>query len=358
VACPAVGNCVAVGFYDSGDSDSALIETLSRGAWIASSQMAGVAGTLLQGVACPAQDSCVAAGWHLTAAGSAGPVAATLADGTWTATALPLPQGADSSDDADLLAIDCPVQGTCVATGLDSDKNGHSRPFIETLSGGSWTAVWAPLPAGAAPLSAATADAALSGVACPAAGSCVAVGYYTKRDGNATAGLTDTLSGGTWTAATAPLPAGGQFASLSGISCPAPGTCVATGRYTQRSGARFLAETLSGGTWTAAAPPLPAGAPGSPRNSALLESVACQATGRCVAVGYYGASGAIDSAIDTLSGNTWTAAAAPLPPGGEFAFLTHVVCPAVDYCIGVGRYHSAQSGGEPVLIETATGKHR
>jgi len=367
VACPAAGNCVAVGFYNSGDSDEPMVETLSRGAWVAST-MAGVTDSLFMGVACPAQDSCVAVGWHLPAAGSLRPAAATLSGDTWTASTLPLPQGADLSDSASLIAIDCPAQGTCVATGGDTDKNGHSRPFIESLSGGSWTAVWAPLPAGAAPLSAtATAGATLRSVACPAAGSCLAVGTYAKRGGNAAAALIDTLSAGKWTAAAAPLPAdaaAGQFASLSGISCPAPGDCAAIGSYRRRSGPRFLAETLTGGAWTAASPPLPADASGSQKNLTLLDSVACQAVGRCVAVGSYGVgSGTVDGAIDTLSRRTWTAATASLPGGAattnQLAIISQVVCPAPGSCIAVGRYHpdAAQDGSAQALIETATGKH-
>jgi hypothetical protein len=362
VACPAVGSCVAVGFYNSGRSDSPLIDTLSHGAWVASSHVAGVTNSLFLGVACPPQGPCVAVGSHATDTG-VGPAAATLSDGTWTISALPLPPGAGPSDAADLNAIDCPAPGTCVAIG-DDNESGHARPFIETLSGGNWTAAWAPLPAGAAPASA--TGAGLSGVACPGTGSCVAVGGYTERGGNTATALIDTLAGGQWTAAAAPLPAdavAGQFASLSGVSCPAPGSCVAVGSYTQRSGPRFLAETLSGGTWNAAAPPLPADASGSQKSLTLLDSVACQTLGRCVAVGSYGVGSAtVDGAIDTWSGGTWTAATAPLPGGAattdQLVLVSQVVCPASGACIGVGKYRAdaAQDGSVPPLVETATGQ--
>ena len=255
-----------------------------------------------------------------------------------------------------------------MATGRDEAQNGHSRAFIETLLGGSWTAVWAPLPAGAAPSSATTtAGAYLNSVTCPAAGSCVAVGMYTERGSSNTAVLIDTLSGGTWTAATAPLPADasadGQSAGLSGISCQTPGNCVAIGSYIGRGGARFLAETLSAGTWTAAAPPLPADARAPQKGLTILDSLACQEVGHCVAVGSYQASsGAIDGAIDTLSGRAWTAAAHPAPGAAttsQLVLISQVVCPAPGYCIGVGRYHpeAAKDGNGQALIETATGKH-
>jgi serine/threonine protein kinase len=364
VACPSVGNCVAVGSYNRpGGTITPLIETSSGGGWVASGHVAGAPIDELAGVACPAQDSCVAAGWYLTPTLTS-PVVATLSGGTWTATDLPLPQGAAGSSQVQLLAIACPAQGECVAIGY-AFKNSHERAFIETLSGGSWTAAWAPLPADAAPLP--TAGPFLRSVACPAAGSCVAVGTYTERGGNANAALIDTLSGGTWTAAAAPLPADAgterHFALLSGISCPATGNCVAAGYYTTGGGQRrYLAETLSGGTWTAAAPPLPADARGSQMNRyTFLDSVACQAVGRCVAVGAYQAgSGGIHGAIDTLSDRTWTAAAAPVPPGAatvQYVAITQVICPAPGYWIGVGAYNSAQADSIQALIETGTGKH-
>jgi len=356
LACRAVGSCIAVGSYSvTSGTGSPLIETLVRGRWVASGHVAGALIDYLKGVACLAQDSCVAVGSE-----SGGPAAATLSGGTWTATDPPLPQGATNvaTGTGQLGAIACPAQGVCVATGSVAFKNGQIRTFIETLSGGTWTAAWAPLPGGAAPLS--TAD--LSSVACSAAGSCVAVGYYTERGGGDGA-LIETLSGGAWTAAAAPLPAdAGQLAGLAGISCPAPGNCVAAGHYLKRGGQiAYLAETLSGGTWTAAALPLPADARGSQAIYTGLSSVACQAVGRCVALGSYqvGSEG-FAGAIETLSGGAWTAAAAPLPPGASTTAMNtaiwQVSCPSPDSCIGVGNYHTVQDNTS-ALIETATGKH-
>ena len=75
VACPAAGNCVAVGWYYVASGPVPLIETLSGGTWVASGHVAGAPIDELLGVACPAQGSCVAAGWYLTA-GILGPVVA------------------------------------------------------------------------------------------------------------------------------------------------------------------------------------------------------------------------------------------------------------------------------------------
>jgi hypothetical protein len=268
--------------------------------------------------------------------------------------------------------VQCPAQGTCIATGFYSDQNGDSQALIETLSGGRWTALRAPLPAGAVPAKTTGAAATyLGGVACPTAGSCVAAGDYTEHGGAAVA-FTDVLSGGTWTPTTVPLPADAvaerQFAEIGGISCLAPGKCVAVGHYTSAGGqARFLAETLSGGTWTAAIPPLPADAAATQTwnlqtdNGTTLAAVACQMVGSCVAFASYMAGhGAVDGAIETLSGGTWTATKAPLPSGAattkQNAFFNLAVCPAPGSCVAVGDY-TAQDGSTQALIETAAGQH-
>jgi len=367
VACPAVGSCVAVGSFEAGGTvDEPLIETLASGTWHASGDVAGASVSLLDGVACPAQGSCVAVGEYAPDQGGSGsPVAATLSAGTWTASDLPLPGDADMSGAnyyPDLQGVECPVQGMCIATGFYFGQNHSLQGLIETLSGGLWTAERAPLPTGAT-------TAILNGVACPSVGSCVAVGLYAEGS-DASAGFTDTLSGGTWMPGTVPLPgaADGQAAALAGISCRAPGNCVAVGTYTNRSGQPvYLAETLSGGTWTAATLPLPADAAASQKANPQQEpplqanTVACQAAGSCVALGTYQAdTGAVDGAIDTLSGGTWTAARAPLPPEAatskqKLSFRASV-CPASGDCVAVGTY-TAQNGSTQALVEAATAKH-
>ena len=125
---------------------------------------------------------------------------------------------------------------------------------------------------------------------------------------------------------------------------------MAVGHYTSRGGqARYLAETLSGGTWTAAIPPLPADAAATQRwnqqqgGHTTLDVVACQAAGPCVALASYTArNGLVARAIDTLSDGTWTAAEAPLPPGADttnqnaYASFNGAACPAPGNCVAVG----------------------
>jgi hypothetical protein len=361
VSCPAAGDCVAVGGRYYGFTP--LIETLSDGAWTASVGVTGAESTAFNGVACPSEGSCVAVGYYMIGSNYR-PVAATLADGTWTATDLPLPKDADRSTYAVMGDVRCPAQATCVATGDYKDQNGDMRPLIETLSGEKWAAMPAPLPAGAV-----ATGQAIGGVACPVAGSCVAVGQYTEHSG-ATAPLTETLSGGTWTPAALPLPADaaadGQLAGLYQVYCRAAGSCLAVGHYMNRSDqTQYLIETLSGGTWTAATAPLPAGAVANQKwnqqqGGTTLTAVACQAVGSCVALGSYAvSSGTISGAIDTLSAGTWTTTTAPLPRGvpttSKNGGFGQVACPVPSTCIAVGDYIPKNSSSFP-LIETATSK--
>ena len=247
ISCPDVGNCVAVGgdraSGPGGDVYQGLIETLSDGTWTATavpdmSTKTGVAA--LGGVSCPALGTCVAVGLVDPAGAASTPVIETLSGGRWHPVKPTLPDDAVTSASATLNGVSCPAPGTCVAVGWYGNKSGHHAGYVDTLSDGTWTAASAPLPKDAAPERySATVSSYLISVACTGVGACVAPGQY--RDGHGrTRALIDTLSGGTWTATAAPVPvdaaATGQVAGLSAIGCPAPGTCVAGGHYMVRGG--------------------------------------------------------------------------------------------------------------------------
>ena len=340
VSCPALATCVAAGYYGPQGAVRNLTDTLSDGTWTPAEPSPPPLGLAdpnpaLDAVSCPVTGSCVAAGLYDDQNSISHGLIETLSGGTWTPAEPPAPADAATDADAGLYGVACPVPGTCVAVGGYNDQNGIGQAMTETLANGVWIPAEAPLP-GPAPTPA--DSAALVSVSCPAPGSCVAVGYY-GQEGDFGA-LIETLSGGTWTPAMAPLPPGqaNLGAELNGISCPAVGTCVAVGTYNVRDyGEHALIETLSGGTWTPATAPLPAGT-----TEASLLAVACPTPNTCTATGETGlVSGNSHALIEMLSRSTWTAVKPPLPAGATVAAqarLSAVACPTADTCIATGFY--------------------
>ncbi|MDQ2839035.1 MAG: hypothetical protein M3Y89_16720, partial [Actinomycetota bacterium] len=230
-------------------------------------------------------------------------------------------------------AVACPAAGSCIAVG-----GGDNSASILTLAGGTWT----PMPVPPLPANANGTAAGLSWVVCPAVDYCVAAGSYTEVVSGNNLGLIETLSNGSWSAIQAPVPAdaldGSGLIRLSDLACGAVGSCVLVGNYVDTAGdTQALSDVLSAGSWTPVRLPLPAVHDYDPLAS--LASVACPAAGACTAVGSYDV---LDSTtgplVETLSGGIWSATAAPLPTGysSDGAGLTSVSCPATGWCLAVG----------------------
>lgn len=379
VSCPAAGYCVAVGTdrasTGSGDVYQGLTETLADGTWtptaipdVSSPDTPPSSGA----VSCPARGSCVAV-WFVWSSTRVGiPLIEQLSGGRWHPVTPPRPGDASPNGGSVLTDISCPAADWCVATGWYFNTGGHRAAYVDTLSGGTWTAASVPLPADAAPeTSTATPPTFLSAVSCTGTGACVASGQYHDTSGGSLP-FTVTLSNGTWTAAAAPLPgdaaATSQLAGLWAVKCPAAGTCVAGGHYLSHSGQpRYLIDTLSGGTWTASAAPLPPDAAADQKWSQDLATtvggLGCVSASSCIATaGYVTTDNEIVPAIETLSGGTWTAARAPLPADavpasgqGNSAYLMLATCPTRSSCLTVGSY-PAEDGTVAGMIETAAPK--
>jgi hypothetical protein len=330
VSCPAVGHCVAVGIdrasTGSGDVYQGLAETLAGGTWSPAAIPDVSSPNLplsLSAVSCPAQGSCVAVGFAESSAKVGVPVMERLSAGRWDPVTPPRPGDASTSGGDLLTDISCPAVNWCVAVGWYLNAGGHHAVYADTLADGTWTAASVPLPPDAAPEQGTDrAVTYLTAVSCTGIGACVASGQYRGTSGGSLP-FTATLSNGTWTAAAAPLPgdaaATSQFAGLWALKCPAPGTCVAGGHYLNHSGqARYLIDTLSGGTWTASAAPLPPGAAADQKwsqdQATVIGGLGCASASLCVATAdYLTTDNEIVPVIETLSGGTWTAASVPLP---------------------------------------------
>ena len=153
---------------------------------------------------------------------AAAPASPTAPTPGWTGLQAPLPAGPDApgtNPTATMNQESCSSPVTCVDVGSYVDGSSTSHGLLETFSGGSWSALEAPLPSDAAPAGFSKA----LGASCAVDGSCVAVGEYAATAGG-DAALVDTLSGGHWSAFEAPLPsdaatAGSSNAFLKSVDC-------------------------------------------------------------------------------------------------------------------------------------------
>lgn len=272
---------------------------------------------------------------------------------SWSAVTAPFPDNSTTTSPGDFLSESCPSAAFCAAISsyVAEGTPNQSRAFIDVLSGGTWTAIEAPVPADADTTSLGSGTF-LQTVSCPSVGFCVAVGDYQVWVGgyagyDVPAGLIETLSDGVWTATQAPTQDGsGLFAMLGAVSCATTTSCVAVDTAYGRI------ETMSDGVWSATTQPLPVGA--DPTEARALNAVTCSSPDSCVAVGNYDET---LGSIDTLSDGSWTAVQAPLPSNAasnpSVAF-SGISCNSDTSCTAIGSYSDTKGDSDPSpsFIET------
>jgi len=344
-SCPTDGWCIAVGNYPAvvGTTyyTAGLIVAESGSTWTASAApLPANASTtdpqaFVQSVACASVGSCIAVGRYLDSSGATQGLIEQLANGYWIPSEAPLPPDANATGStayAQLTSVACPSVGWCTTLGIYNSTVNGEQAIIDTDSTGTWAALAAPLPM------AASGSQFLS-LSCPAVGSCVATGTYLVT-GNYL-GLIDTLSGGAWSATSLPLPAGASaFASIANndlaVSCPSVGTCVVAGTTFDGNYEGFL-DTLSGGTWIATAAPTPGN---EPSTDVQLTSVSCSDSSTCVATGFVSISGVEQGLLEALAAGAWNASNAPVPAGTPVTTsvdLHSVACPTDGTCVAEGQ---------------------
>jgi hypothetical protein len=204
-----------------------------------------------------------------------------------------------------------------------------------------------------------------SGLSCPSAGNCTAVGGYVDKHGDFQ-GAIFTERAGSWSnGIKAPVPANARPNTdemelnnpLAAVSCAAPADCAAVGFYVSagsQSGTQhglLLAEHQ--GKWKASALSLPRGA--SAGEGVYLTSVSCASRGNCVAVGYYAGHGETHGLVVRERGGKWQRAvnaALPrdaAPPGKSHTSLNSVTCPSARLCLA-GGYYAQHTGATQGLL--------
>jgi len=273
------------------------------------------------------------------------------------------PANATSTPHESLTGISCTTTA-CVAVGSYETTSRAGVPMIATRRPAGWTrAIAASLPAGHAT---AYSASALTGVSCPDATSCVAVGSY-EDTSRSVLPLVAVESAGTWgTGFTIGLPSSpgaNELSRLSSVSCAAVGDCTAVGSFIDQHGTpALLAASATSGSWgTGTQIALPPGAGTRPRalGSVGLDAVTCTDATDCVGVGSYldGAGSYLPIHVQEVSGVWRAAARAGLPtgtPGIGSAALDSVSCIAVGSCVAVG-YDTNSAGRMAPVIERESG---
>jgi ribosomal protein L24E len=184
----------------------------------------------------------------------------------------------------------------------------------------------------------------LSGVSCPSATFCVAVGSSSTRTSNRT--LVEQWNGADWSLVASPNPPGSIRSSLSGVSCPSVTRCVAVGMHASSNvTAKTLVEQWDGARWSIMTSPDPGG------SSNALGGVSCPSTDNCFAVGNSNGK-ALTESWDGAGWSIMTSA----DPGGSAAALDGVSCPSTNRCFAVGSWTPKHTYGGTALVEQWDGE--
>ena len=356
IACSASGRCIAVGDYeDTAGNFQAWAASVTDGVWGQASEIVLPANAatkqfaILSDVACLKAGSCFAVGSYEDTSGTRRAMAVSEAGGVWgQASEITAPANATSAD-SELSRLACPASGSCVAVGRYEESVGSGQAMVTSETGGAWSqASQVGLPANAA----GDPDPDLADVACPASGPCVAVGGYYDSSETYPQALVVSEMGGVWGQAseiTAPANATYPDAELDRVACPASGSCVAVGRYESNccsDHAQAMVVNEVGGLWGQASEITPPSAVSTPE----LE-VACRAPASCGAVGNNGTGYALGM---SEKDGVWSEASEIMPASaGASDHLYQIACVAAGPCIAVGDEYTQSSGPVPwVATET------
>ena len=333
VSCSSVGNCVAVGNYETNaEIWEPLVVVERHGRWSRATEAPLPTGSPIEGqnavllsVTCNHARQCSAAGEYVDPSGHQQSLLVSGSGEHWVAAPTPsAPSDANSDPNIIPSSIACANTGECAAVGTYINPLQNSLGLLLNEAGGQWAgSTGATLPSGAAPAgTVGDQTVVLSSVACPQAGSCTAVGWYFDNDENGQ-GLVITQNAGAWQPGlevTLPTNAVNglekQSAGLDWISCASLGNCLATGVYTDigyNSQGLLLSEV--NGTWqTGIESPLPRNA--SSVQYAAVDQSDCTAPGDCTAIGQYNnRRGDVLGYMLTERGGSWShATQLRLPP--------------------------------------------
>ena len=237
VSCVTTRSCVAVG-DSQGGAGPLTVETWNGAKWTLQTASIPDSGRSRYpgAVSCHIVTLCVVAGESYSSI----PGAPAMLLAKWNGKLFTTMKAAVPADAANLTLndISCPSATMCAATGFSTSSSGtRDFGFAEMWNGKSWTADKVAAPKG-------DAESSLYGVFCRADASCIAVG--SAGPSTATKATALSYNGKTWTAQNVPGPDTGKSSDFSGVNCPQADKCVAIGEIISSGTAT---ATPLGGLW-------------------------------------------------------------------------------------------------------------
>jgi hypothetical protein len=246
------------------------------------------------------------------------------------------PEGLTSGQ---LTGVSCPSATSCMAVGDGASGDGaEPAVFAESSGASAWTLT--------PPFSEAeSAASGVSAVSCTSPSFCVAVG--SAGDPPQIGPLIEAWNGASWTRQ--PSPGAGE---LSGVSCVSQSYCVAVGSAT--TGA--LSEVWNGSSWVRSVIAIR-------HHNLELSSVSCTAPAACTAAGFYDVRTSRITAnefglIERWNGSRWSPQAVPdfKVKGSHWdVALAGVSCAAQSSCIAVGQADPPGNGFPLEIAERWSG---
>jgi hypothetical protein len=390
VDCVSGGDCIAIGRYLDAEGDQQpLAMEWSHNHWRIGTVPIPSGGSKgeLSGVACRATEDCLAVGSYVNAGNEIKSLAAHWNGESWSPVSVPDPSGATSSR---LAGVDCTSSSWCRAVGSYFDGSGVETALVLAQHSGTWSVEEATAPEDAL-------VSHLTDISCASSTSCTAVGSYKNEKSELPLSLA--LSSGSWSLQGIDVADQGAVAvQLTGVSCPEAGHCHAVGSITYGQGAPrrefafshaeegwnpdeiegpqrrwsrvavsavgsrlkdvacpgSLEGCLTVGSVEAGAsedephllatvgfgtdpsnqitPPTPSGATDS-----SLAGAACASTSSCIAVGkFHDGSNHRNGLALRWNGTTWTATATAEPENTKASFLRDIACLSSSDCLAVG----------------------
>jgi hypothetical protein len=241
VSCATSNSCAAVGCLINGDIGcvGTLAEQWNGTAWKVEPTPRG--GRALDSVSCTAPSDCMAVGF------ASGALAERWNGRAWSVVPIPNPGGGRL---VALNGLSCQA-AACEAVGEYVNQAGTVVTLAEHWDGQMWSIQRTPNPPGPGTL------LTVSGVSCSAASACTAVGNFQNGKGQ-TLTTAERWNGTAWTLQAPSNPGNTVVAGLSGVSCPAASGCQAVGSNSDQQGETLvLAEGWNGTRWAIEPTPAP-----------------------------------------------------------------------------------------------------